>query len=88
MKPERLDFIDTFGANQEVTIPIKSKGDLLNCWIEYLKSSLMRNVRNLAQAPRSGFSLWIGGQKVGKWTRSSFRGSTMSSTATETRTAP
>ena len=36
MKPERLDFIGTFGANQEVTIPIKSKGDLLNyVWIEY-----------------------------------------------------
>ena len=35
MKPERLDYIGTFGANNEVTIPIRSKGDLMSyIWIE------------------------------------------------------
>ena len=35
MKPERLDYIGTFGAGNEVVIPIKSKGDLLSyVWIE------------------------------------------------------
>ena len=35
MKPERMDYIGTFGANNEVTIPIRSKGDLMSyIWIE------------------------------------------------------
>lgn len=35
IKPERLDYIGTFGANNEVSIPIPSKGDLLtHVWIE------------------------------------------------------
>ena len=35
MKPERMDYIGTFGANNEITIPIRSKGDLMSyIWIE------------------------------------------------------
>lgn len=35
LKPERLDYIGTFGENNEVSIPIPSKGDLLtHIWIE------------------------------------------------------
>ena len=35
MKPERMDYIGTFGASNEVTIPIRSKGDLMSyIWIE------------------------------------------------------
>ena len=30
IKPERLDYTGTFVANNEVIIPIKSKGDLLS----------------------------------------------------------
>ena len=30
MKPERMDYIGTFGANNEITIPIRSKGDLMS----------------------------------------------------------
>ena len=35
IKPEILDYIGTFAANNEVIIPIRSKGDLLSyIWIE------------------------------------------------------
>ena len=35
IKPERMDYIGTFGSGNEVSIPIKSKGDLLSyVWIE------------------------------------------------------
>ena len=35
MKPERMDYIGTFGASNEVVIPIRSKGDLMSyIWIE------------------------------------------------------
>lgn len=69
MKPERLDFIGTFGANQEVTIPIRSKGDLLNyVWIEYpevgsARANVTKGLHARNAAPTE-FSLWIGGQKV------------------------
>ena len=35
IKPERMDYIGVFGSGNEVSIPIKSKGDLLSyVWIE------------------------------------------------------
>ena len=35
MRPERVDYIGTFGASNEVVVPLKSKGDLLSyVWIE------------------------------------------------------
>jgi hypothetical protein len=35
IKPERMDYIGTFESGNEVSIPIKSKGDLLSyVWIE------------------------------------------------------
>jgi hypothetical protein len=68
IKPERLDFIGTFGANQEVTIPIRTKGDLLSyVWIEYPEvGSARANTKGLhsRDANPTEFSLWIGGQKV------------------------
>ena len=30
MRPERVDYIGTFGANNEITVPLRSKGDLLS----------------------------------------------------------
>lgn len=69
MKPERLDYIGTFGANNEVTIPIRSKGDLMSyIWIEDTNiSNVATNTDGLfsqnASTPTE-FSLWIGGQKV------------------------
>jgi len=69
MKPERMDFIGTFGANNEITIPIRSKGDLMSyIWIEDTGISAIRtNSTGLFSQDASGpteFSLWIGGQKV------------------------
>src|SRR6056300_1013539 len=35
MKPERMDYIGVFGSNNEISIPIRSKGDLLSyVWVE------------------------------------------------------
>ena len=35
IKPERLDYIGTFGAGNEISIPLRTKGDLLSyIWIE------------------------------------------------------
>ena len=75
IKPERMDYIGTFGSGNEVSIPIKSKGDLLSyVWIEnaninsndsdasIFKSS---NARSDETSPTE-FSLWIGGQEVTK----------------------
>ena len=69
MKPERMDFIGTFGENNEVTIPIRSKGDLMSyIWIEANGiASVQTNSSGLFSANASNpteFSLWIGGQKV------------------------
>lgn len=69
MKPERLDFIGTFGANNEVTIPIRSKGDLMSyIWIEADEiSNFGTNTNGLFSQDASSpteFTLWIGGQKV------------------------
>ena len=69
MKPERMDYIGTFGANNEISVPIRSKGDLMSyIWIE---DTLVSNVQNnpdglfsSTAANPTEFSLWIGGQKV------------------------
>lgn len=69
MKPERMDYIGTFGASNEVTIPIRSKGDLMSyIWIEDTQiSNVMTNTDGLFSSDASSpteFTLWIGGQKV------------------------
>ena len=69
MKPERMDYIGTFGANNEVTIPIRSKGDLMSyIWIEATNiSNVMTNTDGLFSSDAANpteFQLWIGGQKV------------------------
>ena len=69
MKPERMDYIGTFGASNEVTIPIRSKGDLMSyIWIEATGiAEVGTNADGLFSQNASNpteFSLWIGGQKV------------------------
>ena len=69
MKPERLEYIGVFGSNNEVTIPIRSKGDLMSyIWIEATNvSNVMTNDDGLFSSGASNpteFQLWIGGQKV------------------------
>ena len=69
MKPERMDYIGTFAASNEITVPIRSKGDLLSyLWIEdTLISNIATNTDGLFSAGASNpttFELWIGGQKV------------------------
>ena len=69
MKPERMDYIGTFGDSNEVSIPIRSKGDLMSyIWIEatgiagYQQNSNGLFSNNAARPTE--FSLWIGGQKL------------------------
>ena len=70
MKPERMDYIGTFGANNEITIPIRSKGDLMSyIWIEDTLSFLTYKTTQTAfslllRLIPTEFQLWIGGQKV------------------------
>lgn len=69
MKPERMDYIGTFGASNEITIPVRSKGDLLSyVWIEATSiAGVQENTTALHSnnaATPTEFSLWIGGQKV------------------------
>ena len=69
MKPERMDFIGTFGASNEVTIPIRSKGDLMSyIWIESTGiAEVGTNADGLFStnaANPTEFQLWIGGQMV------------------------
>ena len=69
MKPERMDYIGTFGASNEITVPIRSKGDLLSyIWVEDTRiSNIATNTDGLFSADASNpttFQLWIGGQKV------------------------
>ena len=70
IKPERLDYIGTFAANNEVIIPIRSKGDLLSyIWIEATginaSGSTNGSLYNSAYTPTE-FTLYIGGQEVTK----------------------
>jgi len=70
IKPERLDYIGTFAANNEVIIPIRSKGDLLSyIWIEAAGINASGNtdgsLYNSANTATE-FTLYIGGQEVTK----------------------
>src|SRR6056300_1800469 len=68
MRPERLDYIGTFGASNEVVVPLRSKGDLLSyIWIEAEGIALPGGNNAMFDGSASGpttFQLWIGGQKV------------------------
>lgn len=71
IKPERMDYIGTFGAGNEVMIPIRSKGDLLSyVWIEAPNiSNVLTNTDGFfssGQQDATEFSLFIGGQEVCK----------------------
>ena len=69
MRPEELNYIGTFAANNEITIKIPSKGDLLSyLWIE---ATGIRNTGDNSDGIYSNndstlfeFHLYIGGQKV------------------------
>lgn len=71
IKPERMDYIGTFGSNNEVTIPIRSKGDLLSyVWVEAKNiSNVMTNTNGFFSADAAKpteFLLYIGGQEVAR----------------------
>ena len=71
IKPERMDYIGTFASGNEVTIPIRSKGDLLSyVWIEAENiSNVLTNENGLFSANKNDtteFVLMIGGQEVCK----------------------
>jgi len=71
IKPERMDYIGTFGSNNEVTIPIRSKGDMLGyVWIEAQNiSNVATNTDGLFSANAAKpteFLLYIGGQEVAR----------------------
>jgi len=69
MKAERMDYIGTFDSSNEVSIPIRSKGDLMSyIWIEAdgiaeVQQNTSGLYSNNAASPTE-FALWIGGQKV------------------------
>jgi hypothetical protein len=74
IKPERVDYIGQFNAGAEVTIPIKSKGDLLSyVWIEApdiqtafnTDTELQKGLFATGQSATE-FTLLIGGQQVCK----------------------
>src|SRR6056300_1686974 len=75
IKPERLDYIGTFESGNEVSIPIKSKGDLLSyVWIENPNinhnnddDSIFKSANATSnETTPTEFALWIGGQEVCK----------------------
>ena len=69
IKPERVDYIGQFNAGAEVTIPIKSKGDLLSyVWIEAPEIQTALSDTGLFATGQSAteFTLLIGGQQVCK----------------------
>lgn len=71
IKPERMDYIGTFAAGNEVMIPIRSKGDLLSyVWIEAPNiSNVLTNTDGFfssGQQDTTEFSLFIGGQEICK----------------------
>jgi len=68
IKPERIDYIGSFTSGAEVTIPIKSKGDLLSyVWIEApgiaATGAATTGLFNKDSSPTE-FLLYIGGQQV------------------------
>ena len=71
IKPERLDFIGSASAGNEISIPIKSKGDLLSyVWLEgtniNLKDTQNTGLFSDDDTTVTDFSLWVGGQEVCK----------------------
>lgn len=68
IKPERLDYVGTFGDGNEVVVPLRTKGDLLNyIWIEADGiGATQANPTGFFSTDSSPteFSLWIGGQEV------------------------
>tara|TARA_R110000772_G_scaffold51565_4_gene118276 strand:- start:224 stop:1327 length:1104 start_codon:yes stop_codon:yes gene_type:complete len=73
IKPERMDYIGTFQSGNEVSIPIRSKGDLLSyVWIENANINSRNNDASIfsdstaSETSPTEFSLWIGGQEVTK----------------------
>ena len=68
MRPERVDYIGTFGASNEVVVPLKSKGDLLSyVWIEAQGIAVPGGNNAMfdsAASQPTTFQLWVGGQKV------------------------
>lgn len=70
IKPERVDYIGQFNGGAEVTIPIKSKGDLLSyVWIEAPEIQTALNDTGLFATGADSateFTLLIGGQQVCK----------------------
>lgn len=71
IKPERMDYIGTFAAGNEITIPVQSKGDLLSyVWIEAPNiSNILTNSDGFfsnATSDATEFTLHIGGQEVCK----------------------
>ena len=75
IKPERLDYIGTFASGNEVSIPIKSKGDLLSyVWIENANinnnnhnDSIFKSANATSnETSPTEFALYIGGQEVTK----------------------
>ena len=69
IKPERVDYIGQFNGGAEVTIPIKSKGDLLSyVWIEApdIQTALGNDGLFATGQSATEFTLLIGGQQVCK----------------------
>ena len=69
VRPQELNYIGTFGANNEVTIKVPSKGDLLSyLWIEApgIRETSNNTTGIYANNDSSlfEFNLFIGGQKV------------------------
>jgi len=67
MQPSRLDYIGTWAANNEISIKIPSKGDLLSyMWIENTNISNVANTFSLVQPniEPAQIRLIIGGQPV------------------------
>ena len=71
IKPERLDYVGTFGSGNEVVIPLRTKGDLLSyIWVENPNIGMTRSgdtgFFKADESTTTEFSLWIGGQEVTK----------------------
>lgn len=69
IKPERLDYVGTFAAGNEVVIPLRTKGDLLSyVWVEATNigrgGAQSTGFFSTDDTSTTEFSLWIGGQEV------------------------
>ena len=69
IKPERLDYVGTFGPGNEVVIPLRTKGDLLSyIWVEgpeiAAPGANSSGFFSTNDSSTTEFSLWIGGQEV------------------------